>query len=128
MQTPFEFKSRIRSVRLAAQGLGLTLRSQPNARIHAVATVAAVIAGCGLGISRTEWCLVVLACAAVWPAEAMNPAVEFLGDATTKDFHPLVGLAKDVAAGAVLISALAALVVGGLVFGPHLVALAHLTR
>jgi diacylglycerol kinase (ATP) len=107
--------------------MGLTLRSQHNARIHAAATVAVVIAGYLLGISRIEWCLIVLACAAVWTAEALNTALEFLADATTTEFHPLVGQAKDVAAGAVLATALAALIVGGLVFGPYLVVLVPTT-
>jgi diacylglycerol kinase (ATP) len=107
--------------------MGLTLRSQHNAWIHAAATVAVVIAGYLLGISRTEWCLIVLACAAVWTAEALNTAFEFLADATTREFHPLVGQAKDVAAGAVLVTALAALIVGVLVFGPYLMVLVHTT-
>lgn len=105
----------------------LTLRSQPNAWIHAAATVAVAIAGYLLGISRTEWCLIVLACAAVWTAEALNTAFEFLADATIKEFHPMIGQAKDVAAGAVLVTALAALLVGGLVFVPYLMVLVHTT-
>lgn len=127
MKRPFEFTGRIRSFRFAGRGMGLTLRSQPNAWIHAAATVAVVIAGYLLGISRTEWCLIVLACAAVWTAEALNTALEFLADATTMKFHPLVGQAKDVAAGAVLVTALAALIVGVLVFGPYLMVLVHTT-
>jgi diacylglycerol kinase (ATP) len=123
MKRPFEFTGRIRSFHNAARGLGLTLRSQPNAWIHAAATVTVVVAGGVLGISRAEWCLIILACAAVWTAEALNTAIEFLADAITKEFHPMIGQAKDVAAGAVLVSALAALVVGVLVFGPHLAAL-----
>ncbi len=127
MKRPFEFTGRIRSFRFAGRGMGLTLRSQHNAWIHAAATVAVVIAGYLLGISRTEWCLIVLACAAVWTAEALNTAFEFLADATTREFHPLVGQAKDVAAGAVLVTALAALIVGVLVFGPYLMVLVHTT-
>jgi diacylglycerol kinase (ATP) len=127
MKRPFEFTGRIRSFRFAGRGLGLTLRSQHNAWIHAAATVAVVIAGYRLGISRTEWCLIALACAAVWTAEALNTAFEFLADATTMEFHPLVGQAKDVAAGAVLVTVLGALIVGMLVFGPYLMVLVHTT-
>jgi diacylglycerol kinase len=128
MKRPFEFTGRIRSFRFAGRGMWLTLRSQPNAWIHAAATVTVAIAGYMLGISRTEWCLIVLACAAVWTAEALNTAFEFLADATTKEFHPVIGQAKDVAAGAVLVTALAALVVGVLVFGPYLMVLVRTTR
>jgi diacylglycerol kinase (ATP) len=81
-----------------------------------------VVVGGGLilGLSRLEWCAVVLACAAVWSAEALNTALELLADATTQEMHPLIGQAKDVAAGAVLVTAIGAAVVGLLVFGPHL--------
>jgi diacylglycerol kinase len=123
MKGPFEFTGRVRSFRYAGAGVWLTLKTQHNAWIHAVATVAVVIAGLVLGISRTEWCMVILASAAVWTAEALNTAFEFLADATTKEFHPVVGQAKDVAAGAVLLTAIAAVAVGTIIFGPHVLAL-----
>jgi len=79
--------------------------------------------GCGVSwrIPRQEWNWIILAIMAVWSAEAMNTAFEFLADATTPAFHPLVGKAKDVAAGAVLIAALGSLAIGVVVFGPHVV-------
>src|SRR5947208_16833559 len=117
---PFQFTGRLRSFKYAFQGIATTLRSQHNAWIHAAATVLVVIAGFVLHLPRLDWCLIILAIAAVWTAEALNTAFEFLADATTKEFHPVVGQAKDVAAGAVLITALAAAVVGLLVFVPHL--------
>lgn len=117
---PFAFTGRVRSVRHAARGVWFTLKSQHNAWIHAIATVAALVAGYLLQISRTDWCLIILTCAAVWTAEALNTAIEFLADATVKELNPLVGRAKDVAAGAVLITAFAAIVVAILVFGPYL--------
>ena len=55
---------------------------------------AVVIAGYLVGISRIEWCMIVLACAAVWTAEALNTAFEHLADATTKEFHQVIGQAK----------------------------------
>jgi diacylglycerol kinase (ATP) len=120
MKRPFEFTGRIRSFRHAGHGALLTLRSQHNAWVHAAATVAVVIAGFVFQVTRIEWCLLVFACAAVWTAEALNTAFEFLADATTKEFHPVIKQAKDVAAGAVLITAVAAAVVGAMVFLPHL--------
>jgi diacylglycerol kinase len=128
MGTPFSIVARGRSFKFAWRGVWLTLKSQHNAWIHALATVLVVLAGLLLGISRLDWCAVVLACAAVWTAEALNTALEFLADATTSELHPLIGNAKDVAAGAVLITAFAALVVGILVFTPYvrlLISAAH---
>ena len=119
MKRPFEFTGRVRSFKYAGQGVWLTLKSQHNAWIHAMATAVVLVAGYVLGISRIEWCVIVLACAAVWTAEALNTAFEYLADATTKEFHPVIGQAKDVAAGAVLITAIAAVVVALLVFGPY---------
>jgi diacylglycerol kinase (ATP) len=62
----------------------------------------------------------VLAVVAVWTSEALNTAFEFLTDVASPAFHPLAGKAKDVAAGAVLISAIGAVLIGLLVFGPHI--------
>lgn len=94
------------------------LRSQHNAWIHAVATGVVVAAGFGFGLARAEWCLVVLAIVSVWTAEALNTAFEFLCDVASPEHHPLVEKAKDVAAGAVLICAIGAAMVGGLIFIP----------
>ena len=95
------------------------LKSQHNAWVHACATVAIIVAGLVFGVSSSEWCWLVLAIMAVWTAEALNTAFEFLADVASPEFHPLVKHSKDVAAGAVLISAIGAVVIGLLVLGPH---------
>jgi diacylglycerol kinase (ATP) len=123
LQKPFKFTDRARSFKYAGRGIWLTLTSQHNAWIHTVGTVAVVIAGYVLGISKIEWCMVVIACAAVWTAEALNTAIEYLADATTKEFNPSIGKSKDIAAGAVLIASIAAVIIGVLVFGPYFLAL-----
>ena len=128
MKRPFEISARLRSFTYAGRGIWLTLVSQHNAWIHAVATIMVVVVGYLLGISRVEWCLIVLACAAVWTAEALNTAVEFLADATTQEHHPLIGQAKDVAAGAVLITAIAAIINATIIFGPYLLVLFRISR
>jgi diacylglycerol kinase (ATP) len=120
---PFQFTGRIRSFKFAFSGLWTMLTSQHNAWIHACATVAVVAAGLVCGVSRAEWCWLVLAIMAVWTAEALNTAFEYLADVASPEFHPLVKSAKDVAAGAVLIAALGAVVIGLLVLGPHLLKL-----
>lgn len=95
------------------------MRTQHNAWVHAGATVVVVIAGLLFRITVAEWCWLVLAIMVVWTAEALNTAFEFLADATSPEYHPLVKHSKDVAAGAVLISAIGAVVVGLMVFGPY---------
>ena len=70
-------------------------------------------------LSPPEWCWIVLAVSIVWTAEALNTAFEFLADAASPNFHPVVRDAKDVAAGAVLITALASSVIGAIIFWPH---------
>lgn len=120
MHQPFSFTARLHSFRYALAGLRTLLLTQHNAWIHAAATTVVVAAGLVLGLSRAEWCWLVLAITLVWMAEALNTALEFLADAVTQDFHPLILQAKDVAAAAVLIAAIGALVIGLLVFGPHL--------
>jgi diacylglycerol kinase (ATP) len=95
------------------------IRSQQNAWIHAMATVAVCAAGVFFRFTKSEWCWIVLAIVAVWTAEALNTAFEFLTDVASPEFHPLAGKAKDVAAGAVLIAAMGAVVIGILIIGPH---------
>jgi diacylglycerol kinase (ATP) len=120
---PFEFTGRIRSFKFAFRGVWTMLRSQHNAWVHAAATLAVCGAGFSLGISRADWCWIVLAIMAVWTAEALNTAFEFLADAASPEFHPLVKEAKDVAAGAVLVSAIGSVIIGLLVLGPRLLSL-----
>jgi diacylglycerol kinase (ATP) len=99
------------------------LWTQHNARVHALATAAALVAGFTLQINPGEWLAIILAIIAVWTAEALNTAFESLCDVASPEFHPMVERAKNIAAGAVLISAVGAAVIGLLIFGPKLLAL-----
>jgi len=123
MNRPFSFTGRIRSFKYAFVGIWTMLKSQQNAWVHACATIAVVTAGFVFGFSTAEWCLLVLAIIAVWMAEALNTAIEFLADVASPEFHPLVKKAKDVAAGAVLISAIGAIIIGIIIIGPHVIRL-----
>lgn len=125
MSRPFEFSSRLRSFKFAFRGLRLVIQTQHNAWIHGVATVMMMVLGFAFRLSGPEWCWLILAAAAVWTAEALNTALEFLADAVTQERHPLIGKAKDAAAGAVLAAAIAALAIGLIVFCPHLAQLAR---
>ncbi len=118
----FSFRERADSFRHAVSGLGFMLRSQHNAWIHAVATVLAVTAGLALGLDGADWKWLVVTIVMVWAAETMNTAFEHLCDAVAPEHHASVKLAKDVAAAAVLICALGAIVMAGLIFGPYVLA------
>ena len=116
----FTLTHRARSFVFAFRGIGVMLVSQHNAWIHAAATVVVLVAGFAFGLSAAEWCWIVLSVVAVWTAEAINTAFEFLADVAHPDFHPLVERAKDVAAAAVLIAAGGSVAIALLVFGPHI--------
>jgi diacylglycerol kinase (ATP) len=122
---PFQFTGRIRSVRHAASGVARMVRCQHNAWIHLVATLIAISAGFVFRLSSAEWCWIILAISIVWTAEALNTAFEFLADAASPQFHPLVRDAKDAAAGAVLITAIASAVIALVIFWPHFRGLSH---
>ena len=106
--------------RPALRGIGAMLTSQPNARVHLAATAGVLGLSAWLRLSGPEWCWIVLAIALVWVAEAFNTAIEELADAVRPERDPGIGRAKDVAAGAVLLAALASVTNGLFVLGPYL--------
>lgn len=120
MPNAFTFTGRLRSVRYAVQGIRTMLGSQHNAWVHAGGTAAVVAAGFILRVDRSEWCCLIVAMMAVWTAEALNTAFEFLCDVASPEFHPMVARSKDVAAGGVLLSAVGSVAIGLVVFVPHL--------
>ena len=124
MRVPaFSPTARLRSFVYAGRGIRTLIASQHNAWIHAGATAAVVALGLALRVSRFDWIALVGAIVAVWTAEAINTAFEHLCDVASPGFHPLVEAAKDVAAGAVLICAIGAAIIGLIVLGPPLVSL-----
>lgn len=117
---PFQFTGRIRSFYHAIRGVLRMIRCQHNAWIHAAATLAVLGAGLLFRLSPADWCWIILAVSIVWTAEALNTAFEFLADAASPEFHPLIRDAKDVAAGAVLITVVAAVIIGAIIFWPYI--------
>ena len=115
-----EAYNRAHSFRFAFDGWWFVVRTQHNAWIHTVASLAVILLGFWLHISLLEWALVIVAMMIVWMGEFMNTAVEAVVDIASPEFHPLAKTAKDVAAAAVLIGAAGAVMVGLLVFGPKL--------
>lgn len=117
----FSIRARLRSIGFALEGMRTLMLTQHNAWVHCSSILVVCALGGWLEVSRLEWAALVLAMMAVLSAEALNTAMEFLADAVIPGEHPEVKKAKDVAAGGVLIAAVAALVVGILILTPHLV-------
>ena len=116
---PFSFIARIKSFRYAFAGIAVLIKTQHNARIHLIATTLVIGGGLFFQINYIEWCLIILAIMAVWISEALNTAIEFLCDIASPTAHPLIKQSKDLAAGAVLISAAGAMIIGLIVFMPY---------
>ena len=112
---------RKKSFGYAIKGLR-ALYLETNARIHAAATALVIVLGTVLRLAPLDWTLLAIAATVVWVTEALNTALEALSDAAVPEHSPHIALAKDVAAGAVLLASLGALAVGLLVFVPHLLA------
>jgi len=112
-----------RGFHYAAQGIAHTIRTQRNMRVHLGVALAVAAAGIGFGISAIEWAVVLLAIGMVFAAETMNTVAETIVDLISPERHPLAKIAKDAAAGAVLLSVLGAVGVGVAVFLPRLLAL-----
>ncbi|MFL5734159.1 MAG: diacylglycerol kinase family protein [Chloroflexia bacterium] len=107
----------------AFTGLAYCFRTQRNFRIHVAIGTAATLAGLLLRLSWVEWAVLAVTMALVLSAEMVNTMIESLVDLVTAEYHPLAKVAKDVAAGVVLLTAIGAVVVGLLIFGPRLVGL-----
>ncbi len=118
----FSISKRLKSFTLAWRGIVSLVRNEHNAWIHCFAAIAVVAAGLALGISRGEWIAVTVCIAGVLAAEAFNTAIERLVDIVSPDYDRQAGAVKDMAAGAVLLAAIGAAVVGLLVFVPRIAA------
>ncbi|MBI3731985.1 MAG: diacylglycerol kinase family protein [Chloroflexi bacterium] len=103
----------------ALHGIRYALRTQRNMRVHLLIAAAVVLAGVALALSSLQWAIIALTMALVLSLEMINTVVESVVDLVSPAHHPLAKTAKDVAAGAVLIAALFAVVIGALIFGPR---------
>ena len=104
----------------AFSGLWYALRTQRNAWVHVTIAILAILLGIVLRISAVEFAMIFVAITGVFIAEMFNTVLELCIDLASPEYHPLAKIAKDVAAGAVLLSAMLAVVIGLFVFGPHL--------
>ena len=115
--------SRGASFKCAFTGLFIAFRSEPNIRIHCIAAVIAVLCGVALNVSSTEWIFIAIAIGSVFTAEFFNSSIEKLVDLVSPERHEKAGIIKDIAAGAVLIAAITALIIGCIIFIPKLLQL-----
>lgn len=122
----FSIGARIKSFGFALKGLAEFFRTQHNAWIHAFAAAGVIIAGVLWDLERWEWAFLIISIGLVFISEAFNTAIEYLTDLVSPGFNEKAGKVKDLAAGAVLISAITAAAAGILVFGPRIISLFRL--
>lgn len=119
--SPATSPNRAMSLAYAAAGCAYMLRHQKNTRIMFAATLIVIALAAWLGLGADQWAILILTVGSVWVAEFINAAIEAAVNLALSDFHPLAKVAKDVAAAAVLITAIVAFLVGCLVLGPRLI-------
>jgi len=120
-------KNHLDSFRYAVEGIVHAFRTQKHMRFHFFTAVLALSIGLLLRLGRVEMAILFLVVSGVLVAEMMNTAIESIVDMITQAYHPLAKLAKDIAAGAVLIASITAAIVGGILFfGSNRLATLHL--
>jgi diacylglycerol kinase (ATP) len=110
-------KNLLYSFKYAIEGIGYTLKTQRNMRVHTVAGTLVFFTGIFLGVTRLELAILVIVSSMVVVAEMFNTSVESAIDLYSRQRHPLAKIAKDVAAAAVLVSAISSFIVGLLILG-----------
>ena len=108
------------SFRYALMGLADAWKNERNMKIHTLGTVVVIVIAAVLGLDKWEWLFMFSAIFLVLTMEMLNTSLERVVDLFTLEFHPLARLAKNAAAGAALLAAIYALVVGGIIFLPRL--------
>jgi diacylglycerol kinase (ATP) len=123
-EVPGFFKSRLKAFKHAFSGWWFVIRTQRNAWIHMVVSIAVILMSFILHLNASSWALILLAIALVWIAEFLNTALEAVVDlASNHQHHELARVGKDVGAAAVLIAAITSIIIGLLILGPPLWAL-----
>lgn len=114
------WRKRVAAFSYSFNGIYRLFRYEAHAQIHLCVAICVVIAGFLCSISLMEWCLIALCIGMVFATEGFNTAIEKLADEVTVERRPLIGAAKDIAAGAVLLAALSTIVVGLIIFIPKI--------
>lgn len=108
------------SFKWAFNGLRVLFSTEFNAKVHLCATVGVIVLGIVCEVTKYDWLIIILVIAMVLLAEAFNTAIEHIADFVSPERRPTIKKIKDLAAGAVLLAALAALIIGIIVFAPYL--------
>lgn len=117
----YDFRKQIRSFGYAWKGITSCVGKEQNLSFHLIVTAIVIISGFVFGITRTEWMIIALCIGVVIAAELFNTAIERLVDLVSPGRHPLAGQVKDIAAGAVLVCAAAAAIIGLIIFVPYVI-------
>jgi len=123
MKESFSFRRRMQSFRPAFKGIGLLFRNEHNAWIHMVVSLAVIGFGIVFSLTAVEWIALILSIGFVFMAEMINSSIEKLADAVEEKTNEKIRIAKDLAAGAVLVAAICAAAIGLIVFVPHAIGL-----
>ncbi len=113
-------RKRILSFKYAGEGIWSALRTEPNLKFHFAAAIGVFLLGNYLEITRLDWIILTIVIGLVLSVELTNTAIETVVNSFTEDIHPAAKKAKDVAAGAVLITAVMAIIIGILIFLPYI--------
>lgn len=119
----FSWRARLKSFVYAWEGIVWFFRKEHNASVHLSATVMVLVLSVSFGVNKTEAIAVVFSIAFVWVAEMINTAIEKAMDLVSPQHNPPVKIIKDVSAGAVLVAAIAAFIIGGIIFIPKILML-----
>lgn len=109
------------SFKYAFQGILDALRQEPNLKFHLLAAVLVIIISMILNISKQDWMIIIILIGFVIAVELTNTAIEAVVDGLTQNHHPAAKLAKDISAGAVLVAAVTAALIGMIIFLPYLI-------
>lgn len=116
----YDFKKQIRSFGYAWKGIFCCIGKEQNLSFHLIATILVIVAGWYFNITHIEWLFVIICIGMVIAAELFNTAIEYLVDLVSPQYHPIAGKIKDIAAGAVLVTAIMAAIIGLVIFLPYI--------
>ncbi|UKJ05816.1 diacylglycerol kinase family protein [Solitalea lacus] len=115
------FRTLSTSFSYAINGIMQCFSSELNFKIHLIVTLLVCLAGLMLKINSIEWCIIMLSIGFTLAMELINTAIEKLADTINPEFDSRIGIVKDIAAGAVLITAISAVIVGLIIFLPKII-------
>lgn len=114
-------QQRFKSFSFAIKGLYALFKGEPNAKIHLFFAVTTLFLAFFFEVEKSDWIILIACITLVLAAEAFNTAIESLTDLASPDYHPLAKKTKDIAAAAVLISAIGTVIIGLIIFVPYFV-------